>query len=381
MRHSHVVVQEGERKVGSPFEEGGREGDGVKVALLQGVRMASETWKPDAEIADRIRKAYLLALAGHQSARSAFWSEIFPAKQRDIHEALIEGGAPLHALLRSIGGTNLYLGVDDFCLQILDIAKGLDPAPYFYHVSNMLLTLAELLGGERAWNPEGGSRFPQKEARANVPVELLLAGLDRVLAAPVTFPNPFEGEIGLFTDRGIAVSRAVNAIYQAHRMRQFAGVVGGDRCLEIGAGMGRTAFYAWSFGLHDYTIVDLPMTLVGQACFLAATIGPEHIRLFGEAFDSPNGVVRLAPPQGLFSCSEQFDVALNADSLTEMNIADARAYVQFIREQCRSFISINHEANEFAVSDLIPGLIRYQYALRPGYVEELSLRLARGHRI
>jgi len=59
-----------------------------------------------------------------------------------------------------------------------------------------------------------------------------------------------------------------------------------------------------------------------------------------------------------------------------MNIDDAHRYVGFIRERCRCLISINHEANDFTASDLIPGMIRYPYALRPGYVEELSLRLA-----
>jgi hypothetical protein len=40
--------------------------------------------------------------------------------------------------------------------------------------------------------------------------------------------------------------------------------VRGNRCLEIGAGVGRTAYYAHWLGMQDYTIVDLPTALIGQ---------------------------------------------------------------------------------------------------------------------
>jgi hypothetical protein len=64
---------------------------------------------------------------------------------------------------------------------------------------------------------------------------------------------------------------------------------------------------------------------------------------------------------------------LNADSLTEIGRSAANEYWSQIQQRCSVFLSINHEANEFTISDLIgerPAL-RYPYWMRRGYVEEV----------
>src|SRR5262249_32822468 len=139
---------------------------------------------------------------------------------------------------------------------------------------------------------------------------------------------------------------------------------------EIGAGMGRTAYYAHRFGLTDYTIVDLPHMLIGQACFLAATLGEDRVWLMGEP--KVDDAIRLLPPQSL-QPTDCFDVVLNADSMTEMNQQGAERYLSFITSRCSVFISINHEANEFTVHELFGSTphMRHPYPLRPGYLEEI----------
>jgi hypothetical protein len=53
---------------------------------------------------------------------------------------------------------------------------------------------------------------------------------------------------------------AIQAIYQAYRLVEVAGR--DARVVEIGDGMGRTALYAHTLGIRNYTIFDLPLTNV-----------------------------------------------------------------------------------------------------------------------
>jgi hypothetical protein len=334
----------------------------------------NKPWVPTATLLDRIRGAYLLALEDHKAETSVLWSNIIPNKQNEIHAAIVAGGPDYYELLSKPLLTNLYFGVDNLCADIVAVAKDIPPAAAATHVHGLLTALAESIGAEPVWNPEGGSKFPHREPKSKVPPDTLLEALDSLIGTRIQFPNPFIGEVGLETNRGIASFRAVNALYQAARLQQCAILIKSHRCLEIGAGTGRTAYYCWQLGLRPYTIVDLPMALVGQALFLSATIGPDNIWLFGEATSESADVIRLAPPRWLFDSNEHFDLALNADSLTEMSRSYAEQYICFITKQAKFLLSINHEANEFRVSDLLPGMFRFLYPLRTGYVEEWFFR-------
>jgi hypothetical protein len=44
---------------------------------------------------------------------------------------------------------------------------------------------------------------------------------------------------------------------------------------------------------------------------------------------------------------------LNADSLTDIGVAAAREYWEAIKHRTSTLLSINHEANEFTVAELI----------------------------
>jgi hypothetical protein len=140
------------------------------------------------------------------------------------------------------------------------------------------------------------------------------------------------------------------------------------RVVEIGAGMGRACYYAHKLGLRNYTIIDLPMTLIGQALFLAATLGEDRFSLPGETSDAE---ITLSLPEN-FENLGNFHLAYNSDSLPEMSHRQARRYFALMRKQCQKFLSINHEDNGlFFVRDFERPAMRMQYPLREGFFEEV----------
>jgi hypothetical protein len=105
--------------------------------------------------------------------------------------------------------------------------------------------------------------YPETSEPRPVPdVEELLAALDERFGFTIDFPNPYPFEAGLRTSRGVATHRALHAIYQAWRLWELGGRRSEARIMEIGAGLGRTAYYARKFGMRDYTIVDIPLSNV-----------------------------------------------------------------------------------------------------------------------
>jgi hypothetical protein len=239
-----------------------------------------------------------------------------------------------------------------------------------------IVVLCDAVGAWRLPNPEVGAA-DVAPAHAAADVEEILGALDDRLGIRVDFPNPYPNEFGLVTSRGVVSYRAVHALYQAFRLRQLTRGYG-TRILEIGAGLGRTAYYAQRLGLKTYTVIDLPMANVAQASFLGQTLGAETLVLSGEAPRA--GGMRLLTPEWLLATTEMFDVVLNVDSMTEMDRALAEEYARFIQAHAKCFLSINHEANSFRVCELV-GLSalfsqRFPYWVRDGYTEEVYLNLA-----
>jgi hypothetical protein len=144
------------------------------------------------------------------------------------------------------------------------------------------------------------------------------------------------------------------------------------RIVEVGAGLGWTAFYAAQFGLHNYTIIDLPLNSVAQGYFLGRTLGPGAIRLYKE---QRSGITILPPPVFLNS-DDRYDLVLNTASLTELEPETASAYGEAFRDRANIFLSINHEVNPFTVHKLYaaiarPPVSRAAYWMRSGYVKEI----------
>jgi hypothetical protein len=238
--------------------------------------------------------------------------------------------------------------------------------------ADALVRLAEAVGAVHLRNPEAAWLNVR-----DISVEAIFKLLDEKLGFGVDFPNPYPGEFGLKTSRGTIDHRALQAVYQAWRLSTFADK-SDTRILEIGAGVGRTAYYARKLGLLDYTIVDIPLVNAAQANFLGRVIDPSLLVLSNEDDDaSRHDKVRIFGPRWFLNSPERFDIAFNADSITEVDCNQAVDYFRKIARHAGVFVSINHEVNSFRAGDLptLAGIpmhfSRYPYWLRDGYVEEV----------
>jgi hypothetical protein len=307
----------------------------------------------DDTLITRIKAGYRQAVFA-RGQTAGMWRDI-DARRADLHDALIGNDTThLRALLSDPLSTDLYYGVDGVCRSIF--GKLQDDQVFQNDVAAMLRQSLTLL-------------FMTLSGRPDV----AFARLDELLGHKVEFPSPFRGEIGLATERGLASERAIAAIYQAALLLKFSGGSSQTRSVvEIGPGMGRTAYYSYRAGFTDYTTIDLPMGVVAQACFLAAALGPDAIWLPGEDPRLMDGRIKLLH----YKPDRTFDIAINVDSLPEMDLSSAFDYVMWINTHARQFISINHEQNPFTVAQLgaaclRPPATRSSHPMRQGYFEEI----------
>ena len=279
----------------------------------------------------------------------------------DVHAALIDADdEALAAFLSNPGANELHYGFDRLCRSFSTLTA--EEAAFMSRwAGDALRRFAEALDVIPTCNPE--SALPA----SMIDTDALVAGISAAMGHPLHFPTPFQGEVGLPSALGYVSMRAVNGYYQAHRLAALTAEYG-PRILEIGAGLGRTAYAARQIGLGPYFIVDIPMTNVAQGMFLGLTL--PAVRLCGE--------IDTGQPVALFDTAVELpkaDVVLNADSLTELDRDTAERYVEHIRGSARAFLSINHESNPFRVSDLgnlrEHRIAREPYWLRPGYVLEV----------
>lgn len=274
---------------------------------------------------------------------SGQWAELFQAWHQPLHDVFMRGSVEeAAAALRDPASNYLFYGYESTMAGHFDDTTT---------DTRLLEQLRLAVGGARLELQRPTSlryRIGTWRKRRREGAAPILDDLDRVFGR-IDFPNPYRGECGIVTPRGVASERAINAIYQAWQLK--------GRVLEIGGGLGRTAYYAARFGVTDYTIADLPFSSIAQGYFLWRTLG--------------HNAVRLISPDEFFAEDTIYDVILNADSLTELSRELAERYAAEIRKRCRLFISINHEANAFTMRELFgKPASRHQYWLRPGYVEE-----------
>ena len=309
--------------------------------------------RPSPELIQRIKASYRRTCREYVPDTTSMWS-IIDKMREPIHRALLADDDSINEYLYDPSASHLFYGLDGFPDK--NAKLGLDVNTF-----DKFIRLCEALGVRKLMNPESG--LPKKLLSVDVDLEL-----DKICKAlgvdDLTIANPFQYTYGLKTKRGVLNYRTVQCLYQAYRINQL----GGKNTIEIGGGIGRTAYYSMLFGTSAYTIIDLPMTLVCQALFLGQTLGENRIRLDGEP-DTGQPVQLLCPTN--FPDST-FDVAFNADSLTEMSEQHAVEYAKCIKKQASVFLSINHEINSFTVSSIMgKPTYRFPYWLRKGYAEEL----------
>lgn len=334
---------------------------------------ASGSSADDSDLIDRVVKAYRTAAVDVKDYGDSMWHTFFDDFHREIHDAMMSNRrGEIERVLRNPASSDLFYGFESLSRSLLGnprLEEHYAPALTL----DALVSLAEAVGVRRVENPETYAGLFGHPARADEIVDLLESTFNFKLAVP----NPFPREFGLASKRGVISSRVPQAIYQAWRIAQLVAEIPNPRIAEIGGGLGRTALYCRQFGIADYTIIDLPITALAQGYFLGRVIGGENVRLFGESTADAVNCVKIAPPKDFLESSDQYELVICGDALTEFDESVARAYIREISTRAGIFISINHEANNFTVNQLISACSNVGSAsrapawLRRGYVEEI----------
>jgi hypothetical protein len=308
------------------------------------------------ELISRVKRSYRLALELNCVPNSTLWSTI--GKMRaDVHGALLaESNEPLREIFSDPASTDLFYGVDHMSKSVIGPAK-LDEL-------RKLISAAAKSDISLLFHAVTGSEEHDTEAA--------LTALDTRLRQSIEFPTPIKGEFGFSTSRGLASYRAIQAIYQAWRVLELTKDIKQPAILEIGPGLGRTAFYCHQAGLTNFTTIDLPLGVVAQAFFLGNALGPDRIWLLGDDPQQATGRVRLLPaghPLG------RFNLIFNVDSLVEMLLMTQIEYLRLIAKSEALFLSINHSFGVLSVEEVVrtffPGsqANTKPYPMREGYAE------------
>ena len=326
----------------------------------------------DKNLVQRIINAYCQSTTKMKDAGGPIWTHI-ASKTQDLHERLCSGDiASVTEFLRFPHRSNLLYGFemvfDEYSKAAVD--NSAIPALQAQWAHDNFVRVAETMGAiptylpevdfqERMWNPEQ-----------------LLSSIEQTVGFALQFPNTIPNEYGIPTSRGVISHRAVQALYQAWRLSQLRSFTKGGKTIEIGAGLGRTAWFASLFELDDYTIVDLPMANVAQAYFLGRALGEDRVVLHGES-DGNLPQVRIETPVWFHASKDRYDIAINNDSMVEIGIEAVESYWQQLAVRSEVFVSINHEAQSFRIADISNRLgqdvpvLRSLHPLRKGYVEEI----------
>ena len=182
---------------------------------------------------------------------------------------------------------------------------------------------------------------------------------------------------GIKTKYGVISYAPIQQLYHAIQVLEITKDIKNPKVLEIGAGIGSSAYHAWNFGIKDYTIVDLPLGCISIGFNLSNLIGEDNL-LFGIEAENQIEIekkIKILTSNNL-EITKNFDLIINCDSITEMSKQQADEYVNFASKKAKFFLSINHEGNSFTVDQIFSKssfdkISRNLTWYRQGYVEEL----------
>lgn len=299
---------------------------------------------------------------------TGMWGSIFSAYQAEVVKPIYEkDNKKILELLENPLSNNLQYGFDNLAKELQSPLR-LETLFNAKSTADHFVALAEYTETIKYVHPEALISLRKNKVFLE---DLINKITEDKFQNNFFFPNPYIGEKGVSTKYGIASQRVPAAIYQALRVRKF-----GTRICEIGPGLGRTAFFANLIGVKKYTLVDLPIPSLCQGYFLGCSLPNESFCFNGEDNSFDKGL-KLIQPQNFINDVDKYDVVLNVDSLTEMNIDVARDYLKSLINKTKWFLSINHEANEFSVKQMADDFPEYELTaknrswIRKGYVEEL----------
>ncbi len=321
--------------------------------------------KIDSDLFNRIFDSAKSEL-GHEA--SGQWKDIYSAYQADAVRSIRDGDKSLlQKMLADPLSNNLLYGFDNLA-NVLQSKFRLETSNEAITSADHFLALGEYTLSTNYFSPEAiVSPIKKKIFITSIIKDIVESKFE----GKVIFPNPYINEVGLDTEFGVASIRVPAAIYQALRAREF-----GSKICEIGPGLGRTAYFSNLLGVEKYTLVDLPIPSLCQAYFLGTSLPNERFTFNHESLNELGGFI-FRQPDTFMQESDQYDLILNVDSLTEMGVDVARTYLINFVGKTNWFLSINHEGNEFSVREIAAEVPEYKLIsrnrswVRQGYVEEL----------
>ena len=111
---------------------------------------------------------------------------------------------------------NIFYGFDDNCKVLHDNSGFNFKYRYSKSIIDKLLSLCEFLGILRLDNPE----YIKKKYQ-DLNIEKLISEIEKKIKFKLKFNNPFPGEKGISTSKGILSIREIQAIYQAYRIKEI----------------------------------------------------------------------------------------------------------------------------------------------------------------
>lgn len=232
--------------------------------------------------------------------------------------------------------------------------------------------------------PEQG-RFGEN---IKLPVEDVIKLINAKLGFSILPPQVEGGQFGLKIQDSIIGQRDIFALEAALGLKSISDFSGNSAFAEIGAGIGKVAYWSWQMGIKDYSIFDLPYISVISAFYLIKSLSPNAVLLYGEESNDSKNVIKIFPSWYFKNPNRtKIDVILNQDSFPEIDDSIVLDYLTTMKKTgIEYFLSINQESMGRSMSfekrqgrvcilaDQISGFHRLRRAkswTRVGYVEEL----------
>jgi hypothetical protein len=252
--------------------------------------------------------------------------------------------------------------------------------------ADMLVSLAEAIGVMPCENPAQGT------FGINIFSDLdqIIEKIEQCMKINIIPPDIEGGLLKLNTKKGSMNCRDISAVYTAWRIKEILRGQSMPAICEIGAGIGKVAYYAKLLGINYYTIIDLPHVNVLQGFYLIKSLPSANIVLYGEGATEKEDAIHVLPYWSFDrKAAESFDLTLNQDSFPEINGEIVLNYLkQMKRNTKKYFLSINQESQgvvwfsnfkqkQNVVAELVgeiqgfERISRAPFWLRKGYVEEV----------
>ena len=309
------------------------------------------------------------------SVKESMWNEISGSFYKNIFSLIEIDRKNFTKILDDPGEYNLHWGFDDNCKDLKKNYKSIFMKHYKFSIIDRLISFCEYISVLKTHHPATSSLFSNNK----IDIDDLIIKIENKLQIKLNFENVFPGERGLKTAKGILVSKEIQALYNAFKIKEIIQYknLKDIKILEIGGGLGRTAYYCNKFGIKNYTMIDILLPSISQANYLARSINEDSVLLVDEISKNHQlNRIKISTPDKLLSNNNYFDIVFNSDSFVEIDYENQKNYVDYIKKNSNLFFSINHESLNFSVFELFreTKYKKYQKSLFPlekGYVEEI----------